>query len=469
MKVEYYEAPSSDEKFFQSVAIPEGTSSTILNRLSYVEPSLHLWNKAYLVMVDNVFDVFLESVCQYFIEYLCIYVHEGDCCYISNFISDFINLDALSLPFGILMQREDVILEWIFLPCKPNKKLKTYIEKISDLIHKGTALIPILLLTNSGAAGAPDLLLCQQVPRCGDRIYNSLEQCCEVDNILSINQTRLCGPGCIYCPCFELCCPESFGPQKKFVIKLKIQGKRSHSSSSPISGDCARLGENKDVYTPKLGVKSMLMENIILKEITQTQKDKRRKYVLIHKWILDVKQRITRLRPIAPEKLANKEDPKRDSWVAWSVGELRMALMAGTARRHSSALEGTISQTPGAAQNNSSALKVFQTPGAAQNNSSALKVFQTPGAAQNNSSALKVSQTPGAAQNNSSALKVFQTPGAAQNNSSALKVSQTPGAAQNNSSALKVSQTPGAAQNNSSALKVFQTPGAAQNNSSALK
>ncbi|KAL6037597.1 hypothetical protein STEG23_004916 [Scotinomys teguina] len=40
-------------------------------------------------------------------------------------------------PTGILMQREDVILEWIFLPYKPNKKLKTYIEKISDLIHKG--------------------------------------------------------------------------------------------------------------------------------------------------------------------------------------------------------------------------------------------------------------------------------------------------------------------------------------------
>ncbi|KAL6073774.1 hypothetical protein STEG23_014454 [Scotinomys teguina] len=39
---------------------------------------------------------------------------------------------------GILMQREDVILEWIFLPYKPNKKLKTYIEKISDLIHKDT-------------------------------------------------------------------------------------------------------------------------------------------------------------------------------------------------------------------------------------------------------------------------------------------------------------------------------------------
>ncbi|KAL6089924.1 hypothetical protein STEG23_027236 [Scotinomys teguina] len=47
-----------------------------IDRLLYVEPSLHLWDKAYLVMVDNVFDVFLESVCQYFIEYLCIYVHE---------------------------------------------------------------------------------------------------------------------------------------------------------------------------------------------------------------------------------------------------------------------------------------------------------------------------------------------------------------------------------------------------------
>ncbi|KAL6088021.1 hypothetical protein STEG23_035604, partial [Scotinomys teguina] len=49
-----------------------------IDRLSHVEPSLHLWDKAYLVMVDNVFDVFLD-------------------CYISNFISDFINLDALSL------------------------------------------------------------------------------------------------------------------------------------------------------------------------------------------------------------------------------------------------------------------------------------------------------------------------------------------------------------------------------------
>ena len=35
------------------------------------------------------------------------------------------------------MQRKDTILEWIFLPHKQNKKLKTYIEKISDLVLKG--------------------------------------------------------------------------------------------------------------------------------------------------------------------------------------------------------------------------------------------------------------------------------------------------------------------------------------------
>ena len=38
---------------------------------------------------------------------------------------------------GILMQREDIILEWIFIPHKPSKKLKTYVEKVSELIIKG--------------------------------------------------------------------------------------------------------------------------------------------------------------------------------------------------------------------------------------------------------------------------------------------------------------------------------------------
>ena len=40
-------------------------------------------------------------------------------------------------PTGILIQRENVILEWIFLPYNPSNKLKTYVEKISELIFKG--------------------------------------------------------------------------------------------------------------------------------------------------------------------------------------------------------------------------------------------------------------------------------------------------------------------------------------------
>jgi hypothetical protein len=40
-------------------------------------------------------------------------------------------------PTGILMQREDYILEWIFLAYRQSKKLKTYTEKVSKLILKG--------------------------------------------------------------------------------------------------------------------------------------------------------------------------------------------------------------------------------------------------------------------------------------------------------------------------------------------
>ena len=40
--------------------------------VSFVEPSLHLWDEADLVMVNGFSDVFLDSVHQYFIEYFCL-------------------------------------------------------------------------------------------------------------------------------------------------------------------------------------------------------------------------------------------------------------------------------------------------------------------------------------------------------------------------------------------------------------
>ena len=44
----------------------------------YIEPSLPPWDEAYLIMVNDGFDVFLDSVCKNFIEYFCIDVHKGN-------------------------------------------------------------------------------------------------------------------------------------------------------------------------------------------------------------------------------------------------------------------------------------------------------------------------------------------------------------------------------------------------------
>jgi hypothetical protein len=43
----------------------------------YIKPSLHPWNKTYLVRMDDFFNVFLDSVSENFIEYLCIDFHKG--------------------------------------------------------------------------------------------------------------------------------------------------------------------------------------------------------------------------------------------------------------------------------------------------------------------------------------------------------------------------------------------------------
>ena len=44
----------------------------------YIDPSLHPWDDAYLIMVNDRFDVFLYSVCKNFIEYFCIDVQVGN-------------------------------------------------------------------------------------------------------------------------------------------------------------------------------------------------------------------------------------------------------------------------------------------------------------------------------------------------------------------------------------------------------
>jgi hypothetical protein len=58
--------------FFEFVYIVD-----YIDRFPYIESSLHSWDEAYLIMVDDHFDVFLNLVCDNFIEYFCIYIHKG--------------------------------------------------------------------------------------------------------------------------------------------------------------------------------------------------------------------------------------------------------------------------------------------------------------------------------------------------------------------------------------------------------
>jgi hypothetical protein len=47
-----------------------------VNEFVYIEPTLHPWDEAYLVIVTDGFEVFLDSVCKNFIEYFCIDIHK---------------------------------------------------------------------------------------------------------------------------------------------------------------------------------------------------------------------------------------------------------------------------------------------------------------------------------------------------------------------------------------------------------
>jgi hypothetical protein len=42
---------------------------------AYVEPPLHLWDEADLVVVNDVSDMLLDLACHYFMEDFCISVH----------------------------------------------------------------------------------------------------------------------------------------------------------------------------------------------------------------------------------------------------------------------------------------------------------------------------------------------------------------------------------------------------------
>uniref|UniRef100_A0A452VGQ5 IGF like family member 3 n=1 Tax=Ursus maritimus TaxID=29073 RepID=A0A452VGQ5_URSMA len=111
-----------------------------------------------------------------------------------------------------------------------------------SLYSSSCALVFLLLQcsrTVTDAPTGPGPWLCHEAPKCEDKIYNPLEQCCHDDTTLPLNRNNLYGPKCTFWPCFELCCPESF--EEKYVINLKVLGVNAQCYSSPISGDCPWL------------------------------------------------------------------------------------------------------------------------------------------------------------------------------------------------------------------------------------
>jgi hypothetical protein len=47
-----------------------------VDELLYIEPSLQPLDEAYLIIMNDCFDVFLGFVCDNFIEYFCINIHK---------------------------------------------------------------------------------------------------------------------------------------------------------------------------------------------------------------------------------------------------------------------------------------------------------------------------------------------------------------------------------------------------------
>jgi hypothetical protein len=63
-----------------------------VDRFPYIKPSLHPWGEAYLVKMDNLFDVFLDSVCEDFIEYFCLDIHKENWSEVCFFVGSLCGL-----------------------------------------------------------------------------------------------------------------------------------------------------------------------------------------------------------------------------------------------------------------------------------------------------------------------------------------------------------------------------------------
>jgi hypothetical protein len=64
-----------------------------VNRFLYIKPFLHHWDEAYLIMIDDCFDLFLDLIfIEYFIEYFCIDIYKEIALKFSFFVGSLCGL-----------------------------------------------------------------------------------------------------------------------------------------------------------------------------------------------------------------------------------------------------------------------------------------------------------------------------------------------------------------------------------------
>jgi hypothetical protein len=63
-----------------------------IDEFPYIEPSLHPWDEAYSIMIDDCFDVFLDLVCENFIECFFIDIQKGNWSEVLFFLLGFVCL-----------------------------------------------------------------------------------------------------------------------------------------------------------------------------------------------------------------------------------------------------------------------------------------------------------------------------------------------------------------------------------------
>ncbi|XP_054444367.1 insulin growth factor-like family member 4 [Pteronotus mesoamericanus] len=105
-----------------------------------------------------------------------------------------------------------------------------------------TALLAVfifeLLCSHSKGVSDTEQWLCQPAPRCGDQIYNPVEQCCHDATVPPLNESRLCGSSCTYWPCFQHL--ESLSSRCQAVVRFKVRRMEPSCLSSPLTRICAQ-------------------------------------------------------------------------------------------------------------------------------------------------------------------------------------------------------------------------------------